>query len=157
MRGICLKKILYLVLLASLFSFMFFLFRPRPEPEQKFRANLTEAQKMLVTLRRAETAYQQSTQAYRPLSARKIGEKRIYTPGWNEMKLPNVEASTGFDYECLPAEGACQATETGRIGPGGNGIRIDIATGAYVCLGSYKPVTTEGFDGKLVTVACQAS
>jgi hypothetical protein len=133
-----------------------FIFRARPEPEQTFRANLTDAQKVLVMLRRAEDAYQQTAQSYKYVSARKSGGEMIHSEGWNEMKLANVDASTGFDYECLPQEGACQATETGKAGPDANGIRIDIETGAYTCLGSYKPVTTEGFDGTLVTVACQA-
>jgi hypothetical protein len=133
-----------------------FFLRSRPEPEQESRANLTEAQKMLVMLRRAEAAYQQSTQGYKVVSARKSGGKMIYSEGWSEMKLPNVEASTGFDYECLPAEGTCQAIETGKTGTAVNGIRIDIESGEYDCLGAYKPVTTEGFDGTLVTVACQA-
>jgi len=145
-----------LVLVPAVLAAGIFFFRPKPEPEQEFRANLTDAQKVLMTLRRAETAYQQSTQSYRSVSAKKSDGKMIYSGGWNEMKLPNVEASTGFDYECLPADGACQAIETGKKGPSGNGIRIDIETGAYDCLGAYKPVTTEGFDGTLVTVACQA-
>ncbi len=142
-----------LVLVPAAIAAGIFFFRSRPEPEQEFRANLTEAQKMLVMLRRAETAYQQSTQGYQYISAKKSGGKMIYSDGWNRMKLPDVEASTGFDYECRPAEGVCQATETG---PAGNGIQINIETGAYACLGSYKPVTTEGFDGTLVTIACQA-
>lgn len=131
-------------------------FHSRPAPEQEFRANLTDAQKVLVMLRRAETAFQQDAKSYKHVFARKSAGKVIYSEGWNEMKLPDVEAGTGFDYECLPAEGTCQATETGKTGPAGNGIRIDIESGSYDCLGAYKPVTTEGFDGTLVTVACQA-
>lgn len=133
------------------------LFRSKPEPEQAFRANLTEAQKMLVTLRRAETAHQQFPQGYKDIFAKKSSGKMIYSEGWSAMKLPSVEASTGFDFECLPAEGSCQATEIGKMGPVANGIRIDVATGVFSCLGSYKPVMTEGFDGAPVVVACQAS
>lgn len=132
-------------------------FYSRPKPEQVFRANLTDAQKALVTLRRAETAYQQSSQGYKYLSAKKSGGKMIYSGTWSEMKLPEVDTSTGFDYECLPAKGVCQATETGKTGPEVNGIRIDIESGVYSCLGSYRPMTTEGFDGSPVVVACQAS
>ena len=83
--------------------------------------------------------------------------KVVYSEGWKAMKLPNVEANTGFDYECRPADGVCQATETGTEGPVANGIRIDIETGEYACLGAYKPVTTQGFDGAEITVGCRAS
>jgi len=150
------KIVIILIFLACAIAAWFFIMNSRREPEQEFRANLTDAQKILVTLRRAETAYQQSTQGYKFVSARKSGGKMIYSEGWNEMKLPSVEVSTGFDYECQPAEGVCQATEIGKTGLEGNGIRIDIESGVYACLGTYKPVTTEGFDGTLVTVACQA-
>jgi len=145
--------ILIMIVVAAAIAAGIFFFRSRPEPEQAFRANLTEAQKMLVTLRRAQTAFQQSAQSYKYVSARKSGRKMIYSEGWGEMKLPNVEASTGFDYECLPPEGVCQATETG---PSGNGVRIDIEAGSYDCLGAYKPVTTEGFDGSEITVGCRS-
>ena len=134
-----------------------FFFHSRPEPEQVFRANLTEAQKVLVTLRRAETAFQQGANSYKYLSARKSSREMIYSAGWNAMKLPEVVIETGFDYECLPAEGICQATETANAGPTGNGIRINIETGAFDCLGTYKPVTTHGFDGSEITVGCRAS
>ncbi|MEI7751126.1 MAG: hypothetical protein WCJ71_03445 [Candidatus Omnitrophota bacterium] len=151
------KKIVFIIILgACAFAAWFFIMNSRRQPEQEFRANLTDAQKILVTLRRAELAYQEATQGYKIVSASKSSGKMAYSEGWNEMKLPNVEASTGFDYECQPAEGFCQATEIGKMGPAGNGIRIDIESGIYSCLGTYKPVTTEGFDGTLVTVACQA-
>ena len=151
------KKIVFILILgACALAAWFFIMNSRRQPEQEFRANLTDAQKILVTLRRAELAYQEATQGYKIVSARKSSGKKAYSDGWNEMKLPNVEASTGFDYECQPAEGFCQATEIVKMGPVGNGIRIDIESGIYSCLGTYKPVTTEGFDGTLVTVACQA-
>ena len=151
------KKIIFFILvLAFIIAVGIVFFRSRTEPEQVFRANLTEAQKILVMLRRSEVAFGQSTQGYRYVSARKSGGKMIYSEGWRGMKLPVFETNTGFDYECLPAEGVCQATETGKTGASGNGIRINIKTGAYTCLGAYKPVTTEGFNGTLVTVACQA-
>ena len=134
-----------------------FFFRSRPEPEQVFRANLAEAQKMLVTLRRAEMVYGQGPGVSPSISARKTGSQMIYSPGWRSMKLPNAEANTGFDYECIPATGSCQATEAGKTGPTVSGIRIDIQAGSFSCLGSYKPVTTQGFDGAPVVVGCQAS
>jgi len=145
---------LLLFVLGAIAAGVFF-FHSKTESGQELRANLSEVQKMLVTLRRAETAYQESTQGYKAVSAKKIGGKIIYSEGWNEINLPEVEIRTGFDYECLPAEGACRATEAEKTGPVADGIRIDIGTGAYSCLGAYKPVTTEGFDGTLVTVACQ--
>ncbi|MFA7255360.1 MAG: hypothetical protein WC133_04610 [Candidatus Omnitrophota bacterium] len=150
MKTSTISTIVILVLILAAAAAGIFFFHARPAPEQVFRANLTDAQKVLVMLRRAETAYQQSTQEYKYVSAKRSDGKMIYSEGWNSMKLPNVEASVGFDYECRPADGACQAMEAG------NGIRIDIETGAYACLGSYKPVTTEGFDGTFVIVACQA-
>lgn len=145
--------IVVLVVVGIAFGISFF--HARPAPEQVFRANLTEAQKVLVTLRRAETAYHESSQGYKDVFARMSGGKMIYSEGWSAMKLPNVEAGTGFDYECLSAQGSCQATEAGKTAPSGNGIKIDIKTGAYVCLGTYQPVTTEGFDGTEVTVGCR--
>jgi len=145
-----------LVLIPAVIAAGIFFFRSKPEPEQVFRANLTEAQKVLVTLRRAESAFQESSQSYKDISAKKIDGEMVYSTGWKEMKLPDVEAGTGFDYECLSAGGVCQALETAKTGPTGSGIRINIETGTYDCLGAYKPVTTEGFDGTLVTVACQA-
>lgn len=132
-----------------------FFFHSRPEPGQEFRANLTDAQKMLVMLRRAETAYQQSSNVYKYISAKKIGGKVIYSEGWSSLNLPEVETRTGFNFECLPSEGICQATEIGKAGPVGNGIRIDIESGAYECLGSYKPVTTQGFDGSEIVIGCR--
>ena len=132
-------------------------FHSGPEMGQGGRSNLTEAQKMLVTLRRAQTAFQQSTHVYKDISAKKSGGKMIYSDGWNAMKLPSLEASTGFDFKCLPAEHACRALEPGKTGLAASGIRIDLETGIFSCLGSYKPVTTEGFDGVPVVVACQAS
>jgi len=134
-----------------------FFFRSRPEPEQVFRANLAEAQKMLVTLRRAEMANGQGPGVSPSISARKTGSQMSYSPGWRAMKLPHVEANTGFDYECVPAAGFCQATEAGKTGPTASGIRIDIQTGVFSCLGSYKPVTTQGFDGSSLVVSCQTS
>jgi len=134
-----------------------FFFHSRPEPEQAFRANLSNAQKMLVMLRRAEIVNQQSGQGYKVISAKENKGKMSYSEGWTAMKLPNVETDTGFDYECLPPEGVCQATEAGKTGSVANGIRIHIASGAYSCLGAYKPVTTEGFGGAPVVVACQDS
>jgi hypothetical protein len=134
-----------------------FFFQAKSEPELAFRSDLTNAQKILVMLRRAEMAVLQTTKSYKAISAKKIDGKMIYSAGWSEMKLPNVAASSGFDYECLPAEGVCQAIETGKMGPTGNGIRIDIGTGAYACMGAYQPVKTEGFNGAPVVVACQAS
>lgn len=133
-----------------------YLFSARLKPEQAFRANLTDAQKMLVMLCRAEKAYHQSSKNYEYISAKKSGGKTIYSQGWSAMKLPDVEENSGFDYECIPAEGGCRANEVVGEGLSGNGIQIDIESGAYTCFGSYKPVTTEGFDGTLVTVACQA-
>jgi hypothetical protein len=149
-------SILLILILVAMAVGIFF-FHSKRESGQELRANLSEVQKMLVTLRRAETAYQESTQGYKAVSAKKIGGKMVYSEGWNEINLPEVEMRTGFDYECLPVEGACRATEAEKTGPVADGIRIDIGTGAYSCLGAYKPVTTEGFDGALVTVACQAS
>lgn len=135
----------------------FYFFYSRPEPEVVFRANLTEAQKMLEIMRRAEIAYEQSAGRYQAISAKKDAEKKVtYSDGWRAMKLPEIDASAGFDYECLMDEGVCQAIETGGKGDSGNGVRIDIETGIYDCMGVYKPVTTEGFDGELVTVACQS-
>jgi len=151
------KKIVFLILLlivtvaAGVFSL-----RSRQEPEQVFRANLTDAQKMLVMLRRAETVFQQSANGYKYISAKKRDGKMIYSEGWSAMNLPEAEIRTGFDYECLPAEGICQAIEIGKTGPATNAIRIGIESGVYSCLGAYKPVTTEGFDGTPVIVACQA-
>ena len=146
--------ILGLVLVASA-AWIYYL-HARPEPEQAFRANLINAQKVLVTLRRSEAAYQQGANSYKYISAKKNAQGMIYSAGWSAMKLPEVEINTGFDFDCLPAEGVCRAIDTEKTGLTGNGIQIDIETGAYTCLGSYKPVTTEGFDGARVTVACQA-
>ena len=134
-----------------------FFFRSGPEPEQVFRANLTDAQKNLATLRRAETAYRESNQSYKYISARLSGGKMIYSEGWYAMRLPEVDVRAGFDYECLPPGGVCQALETGKMGLTGNGIRVDIETGVYACSGAYQPVTTEGFDGTEVTVGCRVS
>ncbi len=155
------KKILFafliiLAVLGSAAAVGYFIFS-RPEPEVVFRANLTEAQKMLEIMRRAEIAYAQSSSRYQTISAKKdAGKKVVYSDGWREMKLPEIDRGAGFDYECLTEEGACQAIEIGEKGASGNGVRIDIETGIYECLGVYKPVTTEGFDGELVTVACQS-
>ncbi len=151
------KMAMVVLLLALAFASWIFFFRLAPKSEREFRANLTDAQKMLVTLRGAETAYQQSQQAYQYVSATRKDRNMVYSEGWVGMRLPNVDANAGFDYECLPPEGVCQALESGKLGPNGNGIRIDIESGVYSCLGAYKPVMTEGFDGTRVTVACQAA
>lgn len=151
------KKVVFIILLlmAVLAAAVFF-FRPRPEPEQVFRANLTEAQKVLGILRRAEMAYQQSTQSYKDASAKISDGKWVYSDGWRALKLPGVETSSGFDYECVASKFFCRALESEKESPFTSGIQIDIKTGAFSCLGSYKPVTTEGFNGAPVVVACQA-
>lgn len=152
------KVVIFVFILAGLgIGAGFFLLKSRPEPEQVFRANVTEAQKMLVTLRRAQTVYRQETGAgvFRDVAVRRNGGKMVYSEGWKAMKLPEADLKTGFDYECAPAEGSCRALETGKEGPASSGIRIDIESGVFTCLGTYRSVTTEGFDGKPVVVACQ--
>ena len=153
------KVIIFVLILAGLgIGAGFFLLRSRPEPEQVLRANVTEAQKMLVTLRRAQTVYRQETgaSAFQYIAARRNSGKMVYSEKWKAMKLPEADLKTGFDYECAPVEGSCRALEAGKEGPTGNGIRIDIASGIFTCLGMYQPVTTQGFDGRSVVVACQA-
>jgi len=150
------KVAVVVILLALAFASWIFFFWLAPKSEQAFRANLTDAQKILVMLRGAEAAHQQSQQAYQYVSAIRKSGNMLYSEGWVGMRLPNVDANAGFDYECLPAEGICQALEVGKSGPNANGVRIDIGSGVYSCLGSYRPVMTEGFDGARVTVACQA-
>jgi len=134
----------------------FYFFYNKPAPEQVFRANLTEAQKTLEILRRAELTHRQSAGSYRAISAKNISGQVVYSGGWADLRLPEVDAGTGFDFECLSDDGACVAVESGQSISSGNGIRIDIETGAYECFGSFIPVTTEGFGGELITIACQS-
>ena len=134
-----------------------FFFHSKPGTGRVLRANLTEAQKMLATLRRAQMAYQKPLQGYNAVFAKNSGGKMLYSDGWNAMKLPSVEASAGFDFECLPTEHVCRALEPGKTGQAASGIQIDLGTGIFSCLGIYKPVTTEGYDSVPVVVACQAS
>ena len=55
-QGFCSKKVIILVLfLIPVLAAGIFFFRFIPKLEREFRANLTDAQKILVTLRRAET------------------------------------------------------------------------------------------------------
>ena len=151
------KKVLFFsFLLAAVLAGAIFYFHYRPVPAQVLRANLTDAQKMLVTLRRAAMAYQQSHQSYPAISAKTNHGKTFYSDDWRAMRLPDVLPQTGFDYECLSEEVSCRALESGKESSPRSGIQIDMNTGVFSCLGDYKPVTTEGLDGSSVVVACQA-
>ena len=85
-----------ILIVAGIGAGIFFYFSA-PAPEQAFRANLTDAQTMLVRLRQAETLYHQTSNSYRSISAERQNGKMIYSEGWRAMNLPEVKVRTGFE------------------------------------------------------------
>jgi len=148
------KKLILFLIGGALIAVGVFVFLHFQNSERVSLGNVNDAQKILMTLRRAQNAVGQ-TGTGEDLFARPQGGEVLYSKNWEMLRLPKVEVLAGFAYECLTASGFCQAFEIKKNVRTGNGIKIELGSGALLCLGKYQPVTTEGLDGKPVTVACQ--
>jgi len=126
----------------------------RPKVFQSFsQADLDGAQKVLMTLRRVQKAVGAEQEIFS-----KIQEgKRIYSKDWEFLRLPMIEGTKGFAYECFPKEGFCEALELRDDVRSGNALRVELDSGVLSCLGAYRAVTTQGMDEKPVVVACRMS
>ncbi|HNX68135.1 MAG TPA: hypothetical protein PLL75_03230 [Candidatus Omnitrophota bacterium] len=147
---------LALLALAALLALGWFWGAPK-ETKEAFRSDMNQAQKILATLRRAQTAYRESQNAtsFIDVSALKFAKKVVYSEGWNKLRLPPVDPQGNFNYLCSAAQDFCEAREVRDGILTGNRIRIVMSAGTYACFGGYKSVTTRGFNGEPLVVGCR--
>lgn len=124
----------------------------RPKVFDEFsQEDLDAAQKVLMTLRRVQKA----VGAEQAIFSKIEDGKRIYSKDWEFLRLPMIEGSKGFAYECFPKDGFCEALELKDKVRSGNALRVELDSGVLSCLGTYRTVTTRGLDEKPVTIACR--